>query len=226
MVGFRFLLCPSRSTNIDCANANIGDVDRFPSSPVALAGTRRLLSSAVPVHVGAVLNPMYDHGLGVVNYLVDDPVIAPARRIKAVEFPDQLRAESLRVFSNRPRQCAQRGVTNFGREMVEVEKTFRCDSYFIHGVGPFPHRAGERSRHVLIRLAISQASRKVRCPLVCRASLRVNQDRPDLGVRTMVVHYASPRSVRVRAQPVRPTLTSVPSRQRMPSTKSLVKILT
>ena len=135
-------------------------------------------TSSVPVHVGAVLNPMHDNGLRVVNDFVDDPIVASARRVEAVEFPDQLLAESLWVFSNRPRQRAERRVTNFHREAVEVSKTFGRDSYFIHGAGSFPLRVGEEFHRALIQIVISRVRRKVRRPLKCRASLRVNQDHP------------------------------------------------
>ncbi len=63
---------------------------------------------------------MRDNGLRVVNYFVVDPTVASARRVEAVQFPDQLLAESLWVFSNRPHQRAERRFTNFDSEAVEA----------------------------------------------------------------------------------------------------------
>jgi hypothetical protein len=84
---------------------------------------------------------MHDNDLGVVN-CVNNPIVASARRVEAIEFPDQLLAESWWIFSHRPLQRGERRVTNFFGEALEVSKTFGRDSHFIHEVGPFLLRVG------------------------------------------------------------------------------------
>ena len=103
---------------------------RSPSRTALTSAVR----SARPVDVAAMLNPVDQSGLIVLEEFVDDPIVPASCSAEALEFADQWFPEPLGVLGDRPEDGREGSVSNLVGQSVEVTQTLRGDLDFVHEV--------------------------------------------------------------------------------------------
>jgi hypothetical protein len=84
-------------------------------------------SSAAPIGVPAVLNPMDEHDLCFVVDLVHDAIVTATRRPEPAQLTHEWFAHSMRVVGESAEHQRDRRIADLRRESLKVSQTFRRD---------------------------------------------------------------------------------------------------
>lgn len=80
-----------------------------------------------------MLHSVNQNDVGLIEDLVDDPIVSASSRIEALQFADQWLPEAMWALGDRAEDRLERGVSYLVGEPVEVAETLGRDLDFVHG---------------------------------------------------------------------------------------------